>query len=138
MSLTATSGVRPRTCPPGSGAAGADGVAEDPDAFDLELDHVAGLEPAAVAVLQDAPRPDGARPEHVARVEPRVARGLLDELRPREVHLGHIAARPLLAVHPRDHRARRPVEFVDGDDRGTDARSEVLALCRPQPDAHLS
>src|SRR5687768_9286102 len=53
--------------------AGCDTVPQDPDALDLQLDLVARLEPAAVAVLEDAARPDRARAEDVAGDEPRVA-----------------------------------------------------------------
>src|SRR6266550_2210636 len=43
-----------------------DRIAQHPDPLDLELDDVPRLEPAAVAVLEDATRPDRAGAEDVA------------------------------------------------------------------------
>ena len=59
--------------------AGADAVSQHADPLDLELDHVPRLQPAAVAVLEDAAGADGARAEDVAGAELRVACGLGDE-----------------------------------------------------------
>src|SRR3954447_23924660 len=46
-----------------SARAWADAVPQHPDPLDLELDHVARPEPAAVAELEDAARPDRTRAE---------------------------------------------------------------------------
>src|SRR5712691_2606178 len=114
-----------------------DRIAEHADAFDLELDDVAGLQPAPVAELQDAAGADGARAENVARQEPGVARRVLADRAPRVLHVGRGAPRALLAVHSGDHRAGAAVELVRRDDHRAEAGREVLALGRPQPDLHL-
>src|SRR5207302_5669459 len=54
-------------------------VPQDADPLDLELDDVARPQPPAVAVLEDAARPHGARAEDVAGAEHRVPGGLGDE-----------------------------------------------------------
>src|SRR5712691_4267138 len=84
----------------GSDAAGwGDGVPEHAEALDLELDHVAWPEPAAVAVLEDAAGADGARAEDVARGQLGVARGVRHDRLPRVVHVAEVAPRALLPVH---------------------------------------
>src|SRR5438874_13372425 len=103
-----------------------DAVAQRADAFDLELDHVPGLEPAAVSVLEDAACADGSRAQHVARSELRVARGVREDRVPRVVHVGELAARSLLAVDAGKHRSAPPVELVGRDDDRPEARGEVL------------
>src|SRR5436309_1960335 len=85
-------------------AKSSDPVPEHADALDLELDHVPALQPATVAVFENAAGADGPRAEHVAGSEVRVARSLRDDRLPRVVHVGELAARPLLAVHARNHR----------------------------------
>ena len=57
----------------------ADGVPQHADPLDLELDLVARLEPAPVAVLQDGAGPDGAGAEDVAGPELGVPARLLDD-----------------------------------------------------------
>src|SRR5262245_5462898 len=89
-----------------------DAISQDADAFDLELDDVARLHPAAVAVLEDAARADRARAEDVAGQQPCVARGVSDDRLPRVMHVREAAARTLLAVDACDHRAASPVELV--------------------------
>ena len=50
------------------------------DPFDLELDEVAGPEPASVAVLEDAACAHRAGAENVTGHETSVARGVRDEI----------------------------------------------------------
>src|SRR5437763_708726 len=69
-----------------------DGVAEHADALDLELDHVAGLQPAAVAELEDAAGADRARAEDVAGEQPCVAGSVVADRLPGVVHVGDGAA----------------------------------------------
>src|SRR5215831_16094526 len=114
-----------------------DRVPKHADALHLELDHVAGLEPTTVAVLEDAAGADGPRTEHVSGVEPRVPDCLLDHPVPREVHVTQLPAGALLAVDPRDHQRARAVELVRRDDDRSEGRREVLAFGRPEPDPHL-
>ena len=114
------------------------GVPQHADALDLQLDDVAALQPAPVAVLEDAAAADRARADHVARAKHRVprapARASASQpwYRSREV-----AARALLAVHARDHLPVAAVELVGRDEHRPERRREVLALRRPEPDAHL-
>src|SRR5438445_355274 len=68
-------------------------VPQDADPLDLELDDVARPQPPAVAVLEDAARPHGARAEDVAGAEHRVPGGLGDEVVPREVHVSELPPR---------------------------------------------
>src|SRR5215216_5033611 len=89
-----------------------DSVPERPDPLDVELDDVARLEPAAVAVLEDATGADGPRAEDVARMQHGVPRRMLDDRVPRVVHVGELATGAFLAVHPRDHRRGGAVELV--------------------------
>ena len=63
----------------GAGLARGDPVPQHTDPLDLELDLVARLEPAPVAVLQDAAGPDGAGAEDVAGPELGVPARLLDD-----------------------------------------------------------
>src|SRR5438132_4679057 len=98
---------------PGPSRARPDGVPQDADAFDLELDHVAGLQPAPVAQLEDAAGADGARAEDVAWKQSGVARRVVADRLPGMVHVGERAARALLSVDARDHLARAAVELVD-------------------------
>src|SRR5438067_1656510 len=83
--------ARPFTPAPTT-ATSANGVPQDADPLDLELDHVAPLEPTPVAELEDAARPDRSRAEHVAGEQPRVPRSVLDDPRPREPHVAELAA----------------------------------------------
>src|SRR5205085_1109248 len=115
----------------------ADAVSEHADPFDLELDDVAGLEPPAVAELEDAARADGSGAEDVAREEARVPRGVGDDRVPRVVHVAELATRALLAVHARDHRGARAVELVAREDERAEARREVLPFGRAEADPHL-
>src|SRR5215207_8266381 len=115
----------------------ADRVPQHPDPLDLELDLVARLEPAAIAVLEDAAGSDGAGAEDVARPELGVPARLLDDATPRVVEVGEIPARALLAVHAGDHDGRRAVELVRRDDDRAEARREVLALGGAQADLHF-
>src|SRR5712691_4624858 len=114
-----------------------DRIAEHADAFDLELDDVAGLQPAPVAELQDAAGADGARAENVAGQEASVSGCVVRDRAPRVLHVGRGAPRALLSVHPGDHRAGVAVELVRRDDYRAEAGREVLALGRSEPDLHL-
>src|SRR2546425_3467271 len=100
------------TIGPAPGEESSDTVAQHPDALDLELDDVASLQPASVAMLEDAAGPDGAGSKDVAGPEVRVPRGVSDDGVPGVKHVGEVPARPLLAVHAGDHRAARSVELV--------------------------
>src|ERR1700752_1455222 len=108
----------------------ADRVPQGADPLDLQLDHVARLQPPAVTELQDAARADSPRAEHVAGVELGVPGRLLDDRLPGVGHVAELAARALLAVHPRDPRPGRAVELVRRDDDRPEARREVLSLRR--------
>src|SRR4051812_10657324 len=112
-------------------------VAQHADPLDLELDHVARLQPALVAVLEDAARPDRARAEDVAGPQLRVARRVRDDRVPRVVHVAEVAARELLAIHARDHLQPQVAELVRGDEQRAERGGEVLALRRPEADLHL-
>src|SRR5439155_13544244 len=114
-----------------------DAVAKDADALDLELDLVARLEPALVAVLEDAAGADGARAEDVARPELRVARGVGDDRVPGVVHVAGVPARALLPVHARDHLQAEVAELVRRDDDRAERGREVLPLRRAETDRHL-
>src|SRR3954470_5234619 len=114
-----------------------DGIPQNADPFDFELDDVARLQPAPITELEDATRPHRARAEHVAGQKPRVACGVRDDRLPRVVHVGELAAGPFFAVHARDHRGAAAVELVRRDEDRTKARREILSLRRPEPDAHL-
>src|SRR6266536_5454531 len=91
-------------------------VSKHADPLDLQLDHVAALQPAALTVLEDAARAHGARAEHVAGTEVRVPRRVRDDCFPGVVHVGELAARALLTVHTSEHRPARAVELVRSDD----------------------
>src|SRR5580765_8927696 len=119
------------------GEESSDTVAQDADALNLELDDIPGLQPAAVAVLEDAARPDGPGAENVPGPEVGVPCRVRHDRVPRVVHVGQIAARALLTVHTRDHRPARAVELVRSHEQRPDARGEVLPLRRPEPDLHL-
>src|SRR6266545_7370329 len=112
-------------------------VQEHTDPCHLELDDVAALEPAAVAVLEDAARPDRARAEDVPGSQVRVTRSVNDDGVPGVVHIRKLPAGALLPVDTRDHRPSRTVELVRRHDEGPQARGEVLAFRRPQADLHL-
>src|ERR671910_2880460 len=114
-----------------------DAVVKAPDPFDLELDEVAGPQPASVAVLEDAARAHRARAENVTGHEPGVACGVRDEIVPAPVHVREVAARALFSVDAREHLEAKIAELVWRDDDGTEARREVLAFCRPEPHGHL-
>src|SRR5438477_7822489 len=75
--------ARPFTPAPTT-ATSANGVPQESDPLDLELDHVAALEPPPVAELEDAASPHRPGTEHVAREEAGIARCMLDDLRPGE------------------------------------------------------
>src|SRR5919201_1996035 len=102
-----------------------DVIPERSDPLDLELDDVARLEPAPVAVLEDAAASDGARAEDVTGQQPRMARGVAHDRLPRVVHVDEVAARSFLAVDARDHRPAPSVELVGRDDDRAEARREV-------------
>ena len=57
------------TMGPTPGEESSDPVAQDADARDLELDDIPGLQPATVAVLEDATRPNGPGAENVSGPE---------------------------------------------------------------------
>ena len=102
----------------------ADAVPQHADPLDLELDDVAGLEPAPVAVLEDAARarpcPSRARRRAAAACSAPPARRAPSHewcMSP------SVAARALLAVHARDHRRRRAVELVRRDDDRAEVES---------------
>src|SRR5438046_2058650 len=107
-------------------------VAQHADPLDLELDHVARLQPALVTVLQDAAGPDRARAEHVAGAQLGVARGVRDDRVPRVVHVAGIAARaPLAAAGDRAGVADVLLEGVEVADGGWAAhRREEAHLCQ--------
>ena len=81
---------------------------------------------------------DRARAEDVAGQQPRVPRRVLDELAPTRGAVAELAARALLAVHARDHLADEPSNSSGVTTTGPMRRREVLALRRPEPDAHLA
>src|SRR5262245_40465448 len=116
-----------------SPTARADRVPQHADPLHLQLDHVARLEPTAVAVLEDAARSDRPGAEDVSWVQTRVPRRVLDDPLPREVQVGELAARALLAVDAGEHHGARSVELVRCDDDRAERRGEVLALGRPEP-----
>src|SRR5262249_13142989 len=117
-------------------APSADPVAQDADALDLQLDLVAGLEPALVAVLEDAAGADRARADHVARPQRGVAPRVLDDRLPRVVHVTEVPPRALLAVNSRDHLQAQVAERVGRDDDRPERRREILPLRRPEADPH--
>src|SRR6266511_455957 len=112
-------------------------ISQHADPLDLELDDVAPLQPAPVAVLEDAAGADRAGAEDVAGAEVRVPGRLREDRVPGMVHVRELAARTFLAVDAGDHRPGCPVELVGRDDDRPEARREVLALGRPESDAHL-
>src|SRR5437667_7947678 len=112
-------------------------VSHHADSLDLELDHVARLQPAAVAVLEDAAGADRARADHVAGDELRVRRGPLEDRLPRVVHVAEVAARALFAVDAGDHLQAQVAELVRRHDDGTERSGEVLPFGRAEPDLHL-
>src|SRR6478752_8281504 len=120
-----------------SATARPDGVPQHADSRHLQLDHVARLQPAPVAELEDAARPDRPRSEHVAGQQPRVPRRVLDDPLPGEVQVRELAAGALLTVHARDHHGTGAVELVGRDHDRAERRREVLALRRPEADLHL-
>ena len=65
------------TLQPPLGSESSDRIPQDADPLDLQLDDVAGLEPAAVAVLEDAARADRPRAQDVTLEQPRVPRGVV-------------------------------------------------------------
>src|SRR5256885_148645 len=77
---------------PPLGSESSDAIAKDADAVHLELDDAPRLQPASVAVLEDASRPDRPRAEHVSRQQSRVARRMRHDRLPRVVHVGQPAA----------------------------------------------
>src|SRR5712691_4315130 len=119
------------------GEESSDAVPEEADSLDLEHDDVAALQPAAVAVLEDAAGADGARSQDVAWPQTGVACRVRDDRIPRVVHVGELAARALFAVDARGHRSRRPVELVRRHDDRAQARGEVLALRQSEAHLHL-
>src|SRR4029077_20669921 len=119
------------------GEESSDTVAQDADALDLELDDIPGLQPATVAVLEDAAGPNGSGAENVSRPEVRVPCRVRHDRVPRVVHVRQIPARALITVHARAHRPARAVELVRGHEQRPDARGEVLPLRRAEPDLHL-
>jgi hypothetical protein len=121
----------------GAWTARPDPVSQHPEPLDFELDDIAGLEPPAVAVLEDAAGADRPRAQGIARQELRVAGRVGDDRLPRVVHIPELAAGSLLAVDASDHRPGGAVELVRGDDNRPQARREVLALRRTEPDLHL-
>src|SRR4051794_35344545 len=68
-----------------------DDVAQNADALDLELDHVAALQPPSVAELEDAASADGAGAQHVPGQQLRVARSVRDDRVPRVVQVVELA-----------------------------------------------
>src|ERR1700726_4160779 len=114
-----------------------DPVSQDPDAGDLEFHGIAGHQPPAVVVLQDAAGAHRARADHVARSKLGVPRRLGQYVRPGVVQVGQIPPGPFLAIDPGRHHRRRAVELVHGDQHGTQAGREVLGLGRAQAYAHL-
>src|SRR3954468_15159220 len=114
-----------------------DTVAQDADALDLQLDDIARLQPAAVAMLEDAAGPDCPGAENVSRTEVGVPCRVRHDGVPRVMHGRQIPARALLTVHARDHRPARAVELVRGHEHRADARGEILSLRRAEPDFHL-
>src|SRR2546421_11545671 len=79
-----------------------DPVAQEADAIDLQLHHVAALEEGAQ--LEAAAAADGPRADEVAWKESLGARDIGDDLLEAPVHVRGRAARPLRAVHVRGHR----------------------------------
>src|SRR5205823_160261 len=69
-----------------------DAVAQHADSLDLELDDVAGLQPAAVVLLEDGAAADGTRADHVARKQPAVACSLRHDRVPRVEEVAEISA----------------------------------------------
>src|SRR5438876_467087 len=110
------------------GAESSDTVPQDADPLDLQFHDVAAVQPATVAVLEDAAGSDRAGAEDVAGPQVRVTRGVRDNCIPGVVHVGEVPARPLLAVDARDHAAALPVELVGGREDRPEARGEVLPL----------
>src|SRR6476660_8848635 len=115
-----------------------DPVLQDADPLDLELDVVAGPEPALVAVLEDAAGADGAGAKDVARAQLGVAARVRDDCLPRVVHVAEISAGALRAVHAGDHLQAQVAELIRGDDDRPQRRRKVLSLRRPEPDLHLA
>src|SRR5215207_7272156 len=76
-------------------------TSENPDAIHLQLDHVPGLEPAAVAVLEDAACPDRAGAEDVTGPEVRIPCSVRDDGVPGVMHVTEISTRALLPVDTR-------------------------------------
>src|SRR5258706_3413453 len=90
-------------------------IAQDPDAFDFELDHVAGLE--ETHLLEAAAVADGARAEKFPRMQRLRARGVRDAVLELPVHVARVAAAPLLPVHAADHRQAVGIaDLVGGDE----------------------
>src|SRR3954467_10391148 len=114
-----------------------DTVAQDADALDLQLDDIARLQPAAVAMLEDAAGPDCPGAENVSRTEVGVPCRVPHDGVPRVIHVRQIPARALLTVYARDHRPARAVELIRGHEHRADARGEILSLRRAEPDFHL-
>ena len=125
------------TMGPAPGEESSDTVAQDADALDLELDDIPRLQPAAVAVLEDAASPDGPGAEDVSWAEVGVPRCVRHDRVPRVVHVRQVPARALLTVDARDHHAARAVELVRGHQQRPDARGKVLPLRRAEPNLHL-
>src|SRR6185312_2816807 len=115
----------------------ADAVPQDSDPLDLELDLVSWPKPAPVAVLEDAARPDGARPEDVAGHEARALGRVGDELLEGPVDVAEVSARALLAVDPGGHLEAKVAELVRSDQHRPERGREVLSLRRTEADGHL-
>src|SRR5579884_3965333 len=114
-------------------------VAQHPDPLDLELDLVAWLKPAAVAMLEDAATADGAGADHVPGDQTGgVAGGGLEQLLPGEVHAAGARVGAHLAVDARD-RAHVEVtgQLAGRDEHRTQCGCEVLALGGSEADLHL-
>src|SRR5947209_2466503 len=113
-------------------------ISQDADAFDFELDDVAGVE--ELQVLEAAAVAHRAGAEEFARMQRLRARGVRDAVLEFPVHVARVAAAPLLAVDARDHlEAVRVAELVGGDKARPHgvAVVEVLALAGSELAGHL-
>src|SRR4029450_12985872 len=114
-----------------------DPVPEHTDLLDLQLHLVARTKPAPVSVLEDAARPDGARPEDVAGQAPRARGCVRGELLEGPVDVAEVASRSLLSVHTGCHLESKVTELLRADQHRTERGGKVLPLRRPEPDGHL-
>src|SRR5205085_5834643 len=93
-----------------------DSVPQDADSLALELDLVAGPEPALVAVLEDAAGSDRAGADHVSGPQLRVSGRMGEDGLPRPVHVAEVSTRALPAVYARDHLQAQVAQLVRADD----------------------